>query len=52
MMINQLENVAAKLRERGFDAAVFTTREEAASFILSDVPAGAQVAVGGSMTIK
>jgi len=51
-MMNQLETVAAKLRDRGFDAAVFATKEEAASFILSDVPAGAQVAIGGSMTIK
>ena len=51
-MMNQLESVAAKLRERGFEATVFNTREEAASFILSDVPAGAQVAIGGSMTIK
>jgi len=50
--MNQLETVAAKLRDRGFDAAVFATKEEAASFILSDVPAGAQVAIGGSMTIK
>ena len=50
--MNQLENVAARLRERGFDAAVFATGKEASAFILADVPAGAQVAVGGSMTIK
>ena len=51
-MMNQLETIAAKLRERGCDAAVFHTREESASFILSDVPARAQVAIGGSMTVK
>ena len=51
-MMNQLENVAARLRERGFDAAVFATGKEASAFILADVPSGAQVAVGGSMTIK
>ena len=51
-MLNQLETIAAKLRDRGFDAAVFATREEASAFILSDIPAGAQVAIGGSMTIK
>ncbi|MBR5302211.1 MAG: lactate utilization protein [Clostridia bacterium] len=51
-MMNQLESIAAKLRERGFEAAVFANREEAASFILGDVPAGAQVAIGGSMTVK
>ena len=51
-MLHQLETIAAKLRDRGFDAAVFATREEASAFILSDIPAGAQVAIGGSMTIK
>lgn len=50
--MNQLENVATKLRERGFDATVFATRQEACAFILSDVPAGAQVAIGGSMTVQ
>lgn len=50
--MNQLEIVAAKLRERGFDAAVFSTKEEASAFILSDVPAGAQIAIGGSMTVQ
>lgn len=50
--MNQLENVAARLRERGFDATVFATRQEACAFILSDVPAGAQVAIGGSMTVQ
>ncbi len=51
-MMNQLETVAKKLCDRGFEAAVFATREEAASFILADVPADAQVAIGGSMTVK
>lgn len=51
-MFSQLESVADKLRSRGFEAAVFSTKEEAASFILGDVPANAQVAIGGSMTVK
>ena len=51
-MMNQLETVAAKLRQRGFEAAVFSTKEEAAAFVLGDVPAGAQIAIGGSMTVK
>lgn len=51
-MMNQLETVAKKLCDRGFEAAVFATKEEAASFILADVPAGTQVAIGGSMTVK
>ncbi|MBQ8616895.1 MAG: lactate utilization protein [Clostridia bacterium] len=51
-MMNQLETVAKKLCDRGFEAAVFATREDAAAFILADVPADAQVAIGGSMTVK
>ena len=51
-MYDQLNLVADKLRARGFEAAVFATKEDAASFILSDVPASAQVAIGGSMTVK
>ena len=51
-MMNQLEKIAEKLRERGFDAAVFATKEDASAYILPDMPAGAQVAIGGSMTVK
>jgi len=51
-MNNQLETVAAALRARGFETAVFDTKEEASAFILSDAPKGATVAVGGSMTVK
>ena len=51
-MHDQLHLAADKLRARGFEAAVFATGEEAADFILSDIPAGAQVAIGGSMTVK
>ena len=51
--MNESLNLAAQaLRRRGFDAVVFSTAEEAAAFILGDVPAGADVAVGGSMTVK
>ena len=51
-MREKLEQVAAALKNRRFDAVVCDTKEEAAAFILTDVPAGAQIAVGGSMTIK
>lgn len=47
-----LEQTAAALRRRGFDAAVFETAKQAADFILSDMPAGQTVAIGGSMTAK
>ena len=51
--MNESLNLAAQaLRRRGFDAAVFQTAEEAAAFILNDLPSGAEVAVGGSMTVK
>lgn len=48
----RLAAAAQALRRRGFDAAVFSSADEAARFILADVPEGASVAVGGSMTVK
>ena len=51
-MFEKLNHIAERLRERGFEAAVFRSAEEAAGFILSDMPAGAEAAIGGSMTIK
>ena len=51
-MFEKLNHIAERLRDRGFDAAVFKSAEDAASFILSDVPAGKTVACGGSMTVK
>ena len=51
-MKEKLEQVAVSLRKRGFETSVFATKEDAVSFILSDVPADAQVAIGGSMTVK
>lgn len=47
-----LEKTAAALRARGFDAAVFAQATEACDFIRQDMPAGAAVAIGGSMTVK
>ena len=51
-MFEKLNHIAERLRDRGFDAAVFKSAEDAACFILSDVPAGKTVACGGSMTVK
>ncbi|MBR4038643.1 MAG: lactate utilization protein [Clostridia bacterium] len=51
-MYDQLTLVADKLRARGFEAAVFATSKEASSFILGDIAEKAQVAIGGSMTVK
>lgn len=51
-MFEKLNHIAERLRDRGFDAAVFKSAQDAAGFILSDVPEGATVAVGGSMTVK
>lgn len=50
-MRETLEKTAAALRARGFDAAVFATAQEACAFIRGDMPAGATVALGGSMTV-
>ena len=51
-MFDKLNHIAERLRERGFDAAVFRNAQEAAGFLLSDVPAGSDIAIGGSMTVK
>lgn len=51
-MFEKLNHIAERLRDRGFDAAVFKSAEDAAGFILSDVPEGETVAIGGSMTVK
>ena len=47
-----LQSAADGLRRRGFDVAVFSTAKEAADYVLSDVPEGASVAIGGSMSVK
>jgi len=52
IMFDKLNHIAERLRERGFDAAVFRNAQEAAGFLLSDVPAGSDIAIGGSMTVK
>ena len=51
-MMEMLEKTAAALERRHFKAAVFKTAQEAASFILSDMPDGASVAFGGSATCQ
>lgn len=51
-MTAMLEKTAAALRRRGFEAAVFSSAADAADFVLSDMPSGQTVAIGGSMTVK
>lgn len=51
-MNEMLSRVADALRSRGFDASVFDSSVDATKFILSDIPAGQTVAIGGSMTVK
>ena len=51
-MNEMLETTAAALRARGFDAAVFSSTKEASGFIRRDLPAGAAVAIGGSVTVR
>ena len=51
-MFEKLNLIADRLRDRGFNAAVFESAEDAASFILSDVPEGKTVGIGGSITVK
>ena len=51
-MFEKLNLIADRLRDRGFDAAVFKSAEDAVGFILSDMPKGKTIAIGGSMTVK
>ena len=51
-MMEMLEKTAAALERRHFKAVVFKTAQEAASFILSDMPDCASVAFGGSFTCQ
>lgn len=51
-MREMLERAANALRSRGFEAAVFDTAAGAAEYVLSDMPQGASVAIGGSMTVR
>lgn len=51
-MNDTLNRAADALRRRGFDAAVFSSAADAADYILQDVPAGADIAIGGSMSVK
>jgi len=51
-MFEKLNIIAERLRARGFDAAVFKSAEDAAGFLLSDVPEGKTIAIGGSATVQ
>lgn len=51
-MLTTLEKTAAVLARRGFDARVFATANDAAAFVLADVPQNELIAIGGSMTVK
>ena len=51
-MKERLEQVASAMRKRGFLVTVTDNADQAASFIRESIPAGAAVAVGGSMTVK
>ena len=51
-MNEKLLKAASALQARGFDTVCFDTAKEAAEHILADIPEGASVGVGGSMTVK
>lgn len=51
-MDEMLLRAAEGLRRRGFEAVALDTAQQAADYVLGAVPEGADVAVGGSMTVK
>lgn len=50
-MNERLEKAASALRRRGFEAAVFDTREQAVAYLLGDLPEKADIGMGGSATL-
>jgi hypothetical protein len=50
-MREQFEQVLKNLEKRGFGAHCFETKEEAATWLAQQVPAGEDVAFGGSVTL-
>lgn len=51
IMREKLERLAKKLESNNFGATVVDTAEEAAAFIKKQIPKGASVGVGGSVTL-
>ena len=51
-MNESLLRAGEALKQRGFEVTSFETAQEAAAFVLANVPEGLDVAVGGSMTVK
>ena len=51
-MESTLKNIVEALKKRGFEAEYCSTKEEAATAILSDIQAVSRVGMGGSMTMK
>lgn len=47
-----VQQVISQMRERGFEVVSLETAQQAREFLLSRIPAGASVGVGGSMTIR
>ncbi len=51
-MQESIQQVISQMRGRGFEVVPLETSQEAREFLLSHIPAGATVGVGGSMTIR
>ncbi len=51
-MQGDISQVIAQMRDRGFEVVPLETAQEAREFLLSHIPEGAAVGVGGSMTIR
>ena len=51
-MNEKLLKAASALEARGFKTVCCDTAAQAADYILADIPEGASVGIGGSMTVK
>lgn len=51
-MNEKLLKVSVQLKARGFETLCFDTAEDACAFVCRDIPEGACVGVGGSITVR
>ena len=51
-MQESIQQVIDQMRGRGFEVVPLETAQEAREYLLSHIPAGASVGIGGSMTIR
>ena len=47
-----MQALVERLRKRGFDAHSFATQQEAAAYLMTQIPSKATIGIGGSVTVR